>query len=146
MLKIYNPLILLLVFSIPLTACGGKRENNKDFQPYLENSRELQVPQWQDKNWYVQDWTAQKDGMEIIRGFYTADILHDQTDGNADIPVLVVGPNFYRLSGYDKRRVATTVDEVYGITVSKPNGSFYLKDWKTGKLIGVFDEEGLRLH
>ncbi len=126
----------------------------KNYHPHLENSRHVQVPQWAHEDWYAEDWTAQKGGnegdqsggMKLIQGFYSADILRDQTTGHSELPVLVVGPNFYRLSGYDKRRVVHIVDVVYGITEAKHDGSFLLTDWNTRRPIGVFDQNGLRLH
>lgn len=121
-------------------------EPPETFQPYLEDSRHLQVPQWAHEDWYVEDWTVQQDGMTLIQGFYAADILRDQTVGHADLPVLVVGPNFYRLSGFDKRRVVHTVDVTYGLTDRKENAAFMLTDWYTKKPIGMFDKTGLRLH
>ena len=121
-----------------------KRPDN--FHPYLEDARHLQIPQWAHEDWYVEDWTSQTDGMTLIKGFYAADILRDQTIGHAGLPVLVVGPNFYRLSGFDKRRVVTTLDTVYGMTAKSDNASFMLTDWNTKKPIGMFDHHGLRLH
>lgn len=121
----------------------------KQYNPYLENARHLQIPQWADEDWYVEDWTSQTDGMTLIKGWYSADILRDQKTsrvGKTRLPTLVVGPNFYRLSGLDKRRVVTTVDAVYGMTSASENGSFMLTDWHTKMPIGVFDTEGLRLN
>jgi hypothetical protein len=143
---ILNTLILLSVSSFSAGAYAHSRENTDKFHPYLENSRHLQVPQWEDKNWYVEDWTSQKLADDILKGFYKADILEDQIIGKDDLPVLVVGKNFYRLSGFDKRRVITLVDSVYGVTGTSQKGSFFLQDWKTHDLIGVFDQDGLRLH
>lgn len=116
------------------------------YNPYLENSRHLQIPQWTHESWYAEDWTAQRDPMTLIRGFYTADILRDQITDKNGLPVLVVGPNFYRLSGYDKRRVAHVVDVTYGVSAESAHGVFTLQDWRTHHPIGVFDENGLRLH
>lgn len=116
------------------------------YQPYLENSRHVQVPQWAHEDWYAEDWTSQKDGMTLIQGFYAADILRDQTMEKSGMPVLIVGPNFYRLGGYDKRRVVHIVDVVYGITASKNNGSFVLTDWDTKQPIGLFNQNGLSLN
>lgn len=124
----------------------GKRQHSVPFDPYLENSRHSQIPQWEDENWYVEDWLSQEDGMSLIKGFYDADILRDQKVGHAKMPILVVGPNFYHLSGFDKRRVTQTIDTIYGISKSKPNGSFFLEDWYTKAYIGTFDENGLRLY
>ncbi len=118
----------------------------KNHDAYLESARHIQIPQWADQEWYVEDWTSQTDGATLIKDFYSADILRAQKVGQAELPVLVVGPNFYRLSGFDKRRIATTVDAVYGITKRPTNASFILEDWYTKKPIGVFDEQGLRLH
>lgn len=114
--------------------------------PYLENPAHVQVPQWAHENWYAEDWTSQKSGLELVKGFYDADILRNQTKAISGVPILVVGPNFYRLSGYDKRRVSHIVDVTYGITSAKPDGAFLLRDWHTRKPIGVFDQNGLRLH
>ena len=127
-------------------AQAHNRENTDKFHPHLETTRHLQIPQWEDKNWYAEDWLSQKSGMDLVKGFYKADILRDQIAGKAEVPTLIVGPNFYRLSGYDKRRVTTIIDKVYGITAQRPNGSFYLQDWRTKDNIGVYDQDGLRLH
>jgi len=116
------------------------------FSPYLEDSRQTQVPQWENTNWYVEDWKAQREhALDLVQGFYQANVLKDQKveDG---IPVLVVGPSFYRLSGYDKRRVAFLVDNVYGVTENAENNIFILRDWRTHKAIGVYTQTGLQLH
>jgi len=118
----------------------------KEYRPYLENARHLQIPQWAHEDWYVEDWTSQVPGMTLIEGWYEADILRDQKIGHAELPVLVVGPNFYHLSGLDKRRVVTTVDATYGMTSRADNAAFMLTDWYTNMPIGVFDRYGLRLH
>lgn len=150
-------LILLSFFAMFLATnpveAGSKRWNQRyhhqlnyaPFQPYLEDERHLQIPQWEDKNWYAEDWLVQRDGMSLVSGFYDADIFRDQRTGKRNTPILVVGPNFYRLSGFDKRRVVTILDQVYGITAER-GGIFMLEDWYTQAPIGVFDKEGLRLH
>ena len=123
-----------------------KASHSESFRPYLENTRHLQIPQWESEEWYVEDWTSQKDPIELIKGFYKADIIHDQTSSESAMPILVVGSNFYRLSGLDKRKVMQTVDTIYGITASKADGSFLIEDWYTNRLIGTFDRNGLRLN
>ncbi len=114
--------------------------------PYLEDVRHLQIAQWEHTDWYAEDWSYQKDSMSLVKGFYTGDIIRGQYLDNNQIPVLVVGPNFYRLSGLDKRRVTQAVSLAYGITDSKENGSFMLRDWYTKSNIGTYDHHGLRLH
>jgi len=122
------------------------REHHEPFRPYVENLRHEQIPQWENENWYVEDWTSQRDPMVLMNGFYKANIIMDQTKGHSHLPVLVVGPNFYHLSGLDKRRVMQTVDTVYGITDQKEYGSFLIKDWHTNRYVGAFDQNGLRLY
>lgn len=142
-------LICLGILISSVTACAGHRdsqhekwEDYKKFNPYLENGKETQNQQWSKEDWYVQDWTAQKNPQVLVDGFFKSDVLRKQdvVKGHA---VLVVGPNFYRMGGFDKRRVITTVDSVYGIT--NGGGTIILKDWKTEREIGLFTKEGLQI-
>ena len=117
----------------------------KKFHPYLENGKETQNQQWAAEDWYVQDWLSQnQDGFKLIDGFFRNDILREQTTAD-DVPVVIVGPNFYRLGGFDKRRVMTTLDAVYGITESGEHPIILLKDWHTKREIGYFTKEGLQI-
>lgn len=124
----------------------------KGFQPYLENPRHVQIPQWEHEDWYLEDWFTQEKGIDMVKGFYKADIFRDQYQrkdrkGKAlGVKKLVVGPGFYHLSGFDKRRVVTILDATYGITERDENGSFILEDWNSFRPIGYYDKTGLRLH
>lgn len=120
-------------------------EDTKAFQPHLENAKHPHPAQWATKDWYAEDWIAQRpSGLNLVQGFYTSDIIRDQ-DVDDDMPILIVGPNFYRLSGFDKRRVVTTIDTVYGVTRSQPQAAIVLRDWHTRCPVGVFTREGLSL-
>jgi hypothetical protein len=115
----------------------------KQYNPYLERGKDTQNQQWADEDWYVQDWVAQSASPKaLVDGFFRADILREQTmrDG---VPTIIVGPQFYRLGGFDKRRVITSVDAVYGITDG--GQAILLHDWRTKRQIGVFTREGLQL-
>lgn len=119
--------------------------SHENFNSYLEDGKHTQNQQWANEDWYVQDWTSQyPDQYALIDGFFKSDILREQTE-DSDVPVLIVGPNFYRLGGLDKRRVVTTLDSVYGITERNEYAMIVLKDWHTKKEIGVFTKEGLQL-
>lgn len=146
-MKILLKLLILFSFmSVSSAVYAHSRENTEKFHPYLEDSRHLQIPQWQDENWYLEDWTSQKSADTILRDLYRADIFEGQIIDSEKRPVLVVGKNFYHLSGFDKRRVTTLVDSLYNVTAQGTENSFFLQDWRTKKYIGVFDSEGLRLH
>ena len=120
-------------------------ESYTKFQPYLENNKHPHNSQWAGYGWYAEDWISQSgNGLDLVDGFYKADILRDQEMENG-VPVLVVGPSFYRLSGLDKRRVVTAVDVVYGVTKNAPRGAIQLKDWHTDLPIGLYTEHGLQL-
>jgi hypothetical protein len=117
----------------------------KNFNPYLERGKHTQNQQWSREDWYVQDWVSQHENeFKLIDGFFRTDILRKQTEDD-DVPVLVVGPHFYRLGGFDKRRVLTTLDAVYGITDRGTNPVIVLKDWHTKREIGLFNKDGLQL-
>lgn len=121
-------------------------ENLNFPNPYLENGTHPHNTQWDDKAWAPSDWAAQRPGggAEVIRGLYVADIFQRQyMDGK--MPVLVVGPNFYHLSGEDKRRVTGLVDEYFQITSSKLNGMFVLQDWRTRRQVGLYTAYGLQI-
>lgn len=117
----------------------------KHYQPYLENAKHPHPAQWADRDWYAEDWIAQRqNGLQLVQGFYNSGIIRDQ-EVDDGMPVLLVGPNFYHLSGYDKRRVVHTIDVVYGVTAQQQGAAITLKDWHTRRAIGYFDREGLTL-
>lgn len=115
------------------------------FQPLLMPPKQTHDRQWDFKeDWSPEDWIAKRGGGELMTGFFKADILRER-DVKNDIPVLVVGSNFYRLSGYDKRRVTDVVNAVHDITGTSEAGHFRLRDGQTGEWIGYYDSHGLRL-
>lgn len=148
--------VLLGVFAAPAMAESNasmlgwwpghsKWAEYKKSNPYLEKGKETQNQQWAREDWYVQDWVSQyEDEFKLIDGFFKADILRRQTS-EGDVPVLIVGPQFYRLGGLDKRRVVTTLDAVYGITDRGTHPVIVLKDWYTERDIGLFDKNGLQI-
>jgi hypothetical protein len=118
--------------------------DNLDYEPYLENAKHPHNSQWNRDKWLPRHWEEQRaDGLSVIDGFYKADILRNQVEKN-DLPILVVGPNFYHLGGQDKRRVTSMIDYVYKIT-EKENGMYTLEDWYTRQPIGVYTRYGLQM-
>src|SRR5690606_10323305 len=115
------------------------------FNPYLENGTDPHPEQFREKNWTPAAWIRQrKNGLALVQGFYRAGIIADQVIED-DVPVVTVGPGFYRLGGQDKRRVMASLDQVYGITAQNPRGVMLLRDWHTHLPIGTYGKSGLIL-
>jgi predicted small lipoprotein YifL len=137
-LKHFSVLALLLT----LAACSGKTKD-PDFHPYLDHPTQSQHAQWRTNPWQVADWApTTSDGQAQMDAFFRAGVLQDFVDGKN--PTLIVGQGFYHLSGFDKRRVITLFDQLYKVT-STPAASFELKDWHTGRIVGLYDRAGLQL-
>lgn len=124
---------------------GPSHWENLDFEPYLQNGKHPHNSQWNEKDWTPEYWAQQRSSdLQVLRGFYFSDVIRDQYFED-DIPVLEVGPNFYKLSGYDKIRVAKMFDSVYGITEGNEFGMYMLYDWKSEKPIGAYTRYGLQI-
>lgn len=122
-------------------------------KPYFEPGKEPHNTQWDSIDWAPDDWIMQHETeLQLIRSFYRAEVISDQyVDrewfglGREIMPVLEVGPAFYRLGGQDKRRVADTFDQVYDITGNKLFGMYVLVDARTGRRVGTYTQYGLSL-
>ncbi len=117
-----------------------------DFRPYAHDNKHNHKRQWDyerdNDGWTPESWISQyRDPMDVIRGFYNADIIRHQVM-DREHPVLVVGPNFYRLSSRDQRRVTQTIDRVYEATEFEPY-RFALIDYYENDIIGYYDRNGL---
>lgn len=159
-MKKINLLIALIVFSLAGAGAAFAESkvgifgwwpghwtwaNYKHFNPHFEEGKKTQNTQWDEEDWYVQDWIAQsKDGFTLIQEWFRTGILQE-LDEDDDVPLLIVGPQFYRLGGFDKRRVLTTLDAVYGVTDKGAHPVILVQDWKTRRQIGVFTKDGLQL-
>lgn len=121
--------------------------DNQDFNPYYDNGTDPHSSQWTNSNWTPANWIQAEggDGQRLIQKWINTGIIAGSYKGYwDDLPYLEIGPNFYHLSGYDKRRVVETLDAIYQVTAQKP-GMFYLKDGKTKKIIGAYTKQGLTL-
>lgn len=107
---------------------------------HFEDAKTPIVSQWASERWTPGDWVTQSGGddLAMVQGFYHAGILTDQyTDG--DVPVVEVGPNFFRLGGLDKRRIVAAVDQAYRVTGRKDGPrTIRVVASKTRKTIGYY--------
>lgn len=123
----------------------GDHWTNQDFIPYYEDGMLPQNTQWDSSSWTPRKWIGD-DGVanvDFINHLQRVGVIQGNgTEHGA--PYLNVGPNFYHLSGFDKRRVIASVDAVYHVTDNQPS-MFYLRDPRTKKMIGYYNKDGLFL-
>lgn len=119
---------------------------NQDFVPHYANGTDPHNSQWSGEKWTPADWikTVGGDGTKLVEGWMNAGIIKGSYKDSAGVPYLEVGPNFYHLSGLDKRKVTETLDAIYQVTANKPN-MYFIKDPATRKVIGTYTKEGLNL-
>lgn len=121
---------------------GYDYPEHQPLQYFYENPRWEHPEQFKQDlaNWKPQDWVNESHGSGdyLLYKWEQTGILHDQKSRRG-VPELVVGPNFYHLSGLDKRRVLATVDHVTGRTAQAPY-FFNVTDWKSGKLVGRWEQ------
>lgn len=129
---------------------------NQDFKPHLDDPEMPHNVQWEPglyigNDWHPQVWIDSAGSVRaVLDGFYNNDIIRKQ-DVDGDIPVLIVGDGFMRLSGQEKRRVADFIDYVFQVTSTAPVGmySIYYARTKTlfgrGDPIAMYTKTGLQL-
>ena len=117
-----------------------------DFQPYLGHQQIRQRSLWDGDDWTPEGWIKDAgDERRIMRDLYQSHIIVDQYKDDQNIPVLVVGDSFKKLSDLDTRRVLKFVDHIFEITVSEEHGMFYvyhIDDFKTP--MGIYNEYGFQ--
>lgn len=96
---------------------------------------------WDSSKWDGQDWTPEK----TIRRFYSSKILTSQYMDGKRVPVLELGPTFFRLSDLDQRRVLKLVADHSGI-FERNFKMIDLRDWHTKKSVGAYTPRGMFLN
>lgn len=118
---------------------GYEKSQNYDFVPYRDNGKKTHLQQWEHGTpWRPETWAAQHEGKEkqLLERFYVADILRERYE-DGDVHVLVVGPNFYRLSSRDQSRIVEYADYIYKMS-GDSHGFFYLEDWNSEARLGTY--------
>lgn len=117
------------------------------FKPYLAGDGKLsQRGLWDNDTWTPEAWIKDAgDEKRIMHDLYATDIVSDQYTDENNIPVLVVGQNFMRLSGTDQRRILMFIDHIFKITSAEQNGMFFVFYRENEeKEIGVYDKNGFQ--
>lgn len=119
-----------------------------EFLPLVSNhDPQNQHPQqWQGQDWDIEvlkqhGWTPE----QVIAGFYANKTFKTRYMRSPQMPVLVVGPNFYKISDLDRRRslkLLTDHEKVFESGIEMVE----LRDWHTDNVIGSYTRKGLFLN
>lgn len=117
------------------------------YNPHLENGTHPHPEIWRKDSWQPSDWIGQgKSGEDLVNGFYQADIIRDHgINEKQGVPVITVGPNFYRLGSKEKNRVIASISAVNNYAGPQSNGVVVLRDWYSHMDVGAFTAQGLML-
>lgn len=117
-----------------------------DFQPYLGHQQIRHRGLWDGDDWTPEGWINDAgDERRIMRDLYKSQIIMDQNKDSNNIPVLIVGDPYKKLSDVDARRVLKFVDYIFEITTSEQHGMFYvyhIDDLKTP--MGLYNQYGFQ--
>lgn len=117
----------------------------KGFSPHLYSYGDSFPASFKGKDWDPAAWPlSYQDREKFTQNLFDADIIRRQYIQGDQVPVVVVGPNFYHLSDLDQQRVCKSLDMLYGATTGK-YGHFVLTDWYSGAMIGDYTKNGLSL-
>jgi len=135
-----------------------QRPEHYDFLPMTSNHdpHHQHPQQWDGKDWEPAAWDGQKWTAEsALKGFYKNHTFHKQYMAGAErvnnpgvqaqIPVLEVGPTFYKLSDLDQRRALKLLAQYTGV-FEKGFTQIDLRDWKTRDSVGHFTPKGMFLY
>lgn len=124
-----------------------ERPEHYPFLPDTSNhdAQNQHPQQWQGQEWDPSMWNAGWTAETAIRKFYQGRIFQRQYIRNKKIPVLVVGPTFYKLSDLDRRRTVKLLIDHSDI-FNRGFDIVELRDWHNGREIGSYTRKGLQLN
>lgn len=116
------------------------------FKPYVSNwdPQNDHPQQWDGQDWdpsmWNKDWTPEV----TLNKFFKARIFERQfmRKGKPPVPVLELGPTFYKISDLDQRRALKLLADFTGVF----NEGFpvvELRDWHTEQIVGTYTPKGM---
>jgi len=137
------------VFHRPLHYNFLPMTSNHD--PHHQHPQQWDGQDWEPAAWDGQTWTVE----HALKGFYKNHTFHKQYMAGAEhiknprvqahIPVLEVGPTFYKLSDLDQRRALKLLAQ-YTEVFERGFTQIDLRDWKTRNSVGHFTPKGMFLY
>jgi hypothetical protein len=123
------------------------RPEHYEFLPLTSNwdAQNKHPQQWKGQDWDPSKWDGKLWTPEIaVHKFYEGRIF-DRQYMRGKIPVLVVGPTFYKLSDLDQRRTLKLLSDYTGI-FGKGYEMMELRDWHSKKVVGAYTPRGMYLN
>lgn len=120
--------------------------SHNDAKPYLNEAKIPHNHKAGVDMWAPEMWAAARNGkpMDVVSGFYEADIVTDQYLDN-NVPVLEVGQEFLNLSDTDKKRVIAYMDDVFGVTEYSPSKTMLIYFYRGNRSLGIVTPDGIQL-
>ncbi len=125
--------------------------NRKPFHEFLPGEsnwdpQHRHPDQWLGQDWDASMWNKNWTPEQTITYLYRARVFDSQTmDEDLKVPVLFLGPTFYKISDLDRRRAVKFLVDQSEI-FNKGFSMVVLRDWYTKKTIGNYTANGLYLN
>lgn len=136
------------VLGIPVTPDWLLRKpEHYEFTPQVSNhDPQNQHPAaWEGQDWDTSKWGRGWTSDSTLRKFFEARIFERQYMEDGKVPVLQVGPTFYKLSDLDQRRTLKLLTDHTGI-FKKGHKVVELVDWSTHEIVGTYTPKGMFLN
>jgi hypothetical protein len=100
---------------------------------------------WDGQDWDPSSWNPDWTPEIALRQFFRARIFEKQNLSKGEVPVVELGPTFYKLSDLDQRRTLKLWAQYNGVF---ENGARTVKliDWWTHDTIGAYTPKGMFLN
>lgn len=119
--------------------------------PHHQHPQQWDGQDWDPAAWDGKQWTPET----TLKKFFRSGIFYRQYMGGskrvnnpkvqAQIPVLEVGPRFFKLSDLDRRRSLKLLAD-YTEVFQKGFESIELRDWNTQEILGHYTPKGMFLY
>lgn len=118
-----------------------------EFLPATSNNdpQHRHPAQWAGQDWDPSMWGANWTPETTVQRFFQGRVFHRQYTRNGKMPVLEVGPTFWKLSDLDRRRSLKLLAD-YSDVFGKGFQMIELRDWYTRKIVGSYTEKGMLLN
>lgn len=134
-----------------------QRPEHYEFLPMTSNHdpHHQHPQQWDGQDWDPAAWNEKWTPEVTLQNFYKNRVFHRQYMSGAtrlnnpkvqaQVPVLEVGPNFYKLSDLDQRRALKLLADYTGV-FEKGYKIIDLHDWRMRESIGQYTPRGMYLN